>query len=129
MLVAGKALASLPDVAESSFGLLTVVTKVAEAGQHMGAELPVVAGRRQAEGSLEVLLCGVIASGVMGHPSSHLGKRCGGGEQIVVGGLGGDAEQAWGDCSLEVIDHGGVELRAAYLPIGQAERLNRSEVV
>jgi hypothetical protein len=46
-------------------------------------QLLVAADLGEVECSPEVRLCALVSAGVMGHPASHLGERCGGREEFA----------------------------------------------
>src|SRR6266508_4483003 len=87
----------------------TVVRKVAHAGEDVHAELAVGTNLDQIERPGEVLLCSMVAAGVVGHPSGHLGERRGGREYELSVAVVIDSEQSRRYLGGKVLDDRGIQ--------------------
>lgn len=91
--------------------------QVTHASEHMRAQLAVVSHSGHVQRPPEVPACLVVTSGVMGHPTSHLGQCRSGGEHCLALDAVISAEQSGCNVAVEVANDRGVQMPAADLAI------------
>lgn len=79
----------------------------------------VIAHRGELQGSPEVLLRELVVASVVGHPTGHLGERCGCAEPILAA-----VDQAGADLVSQISDDGSVHVATANPAVSFSERLH-----
>ncbi|MFI5709803.1 hypothetical protein [Kribbella sp. NPDC051620] len=114
--------------ADCSIWVRPVVSKMAETGEDVYAEMAILARLGQVERTQEVAVGAVIPTGIVGHPAGHLREPCRSGEDAGILNDHIAAEQPGTDVQVQVLDHRGVQMAATNLFVGGPERLHREDV-